>query len=163
MVWRYLRIIEGRVGAKVPRHDVDDVVGDVIDSAMKAAFDGISEGEFHNWVHTIVNRRVADYHRKNRLDTARLPDGSEEVGGREIPQRADEGVVDVQRAIEAATSELNHLHRQVIDLYVFADMGAGDVAAATGETEANVHQIGSRFRKTLKKLLNPDGDTGASS
>ncbi len=47
MVWRYLRIIERRVANKVPRHQVDDVVGDVIDSAMKAAFDGSSEGEFH--------------------------------------------------------------------------------------------------------------------
>lgn len=45
---------------------------------------------------------------------------------------------------------------------MFADLTAGDVAAHTGETEANVHQVGSRFRRRLRERLDADeGDTGS--
>jgi len=162
LVWGYLRLVEYRVALKVPPHQVDEVVAEVIESAMKAAFDGTSKGEFHNWIHTIADRRIADHFRKNRLDTMRLPDGSDEAGGKELPQAPDEGTVDVQRAIDAAVDELGDSHRQVVDLYVFADLTAGDVAAKTGETETNVHQVGSRFRRRLRERLDADeGDTGS--
>lgn len=161
LVWGYLRLVEYRVALKVPPHQVEEVA-EVIESAMKAAFDGTSKGEFHNWIHTIADRRIADHFRKNRLDTTRLPDGSDEAGGKELPQAPDEGTVDVQRAIDAAVGELGDSHRQVVDLYVFADLTAGGVAAQTGETEANVHQVGSRFRKRLRELLDAgEGDTGS--
>jgi RNA polymerase sigma factor (sigma-70 family) len=163
LVWGYLDIVEMRVRLKVPGHEVDEVVASIMESALKSAFDGTSGGEFRSWVHTIADRRIADYHRRNRLDIVPLPDGSEESGGRDIPQPADEGTVDLQRAIDVALGELGGEHRAVIDLYVFADLTAGDVAAQTGESEANVHQIGSRFRKRLRALLSADddGDTGA--
>lgn len=164
LVWGYLDIIEMRVRLKVPTHEVDEVVGTVMESALKSAFDGTSEGEFRSWVHTIADRRIADFHRRSRLDTTQLPDGSEESGGRDIPQPADEGVVDIQRAVDIALGELGPEHRVVIDLYVFGDLPAGDVATQTGESEANVHQIGSRFRKRLRGLLDADdGNTGAGA
>lgn len=161
LVWGYLRLVEYRVALKVPRHEADEVVGEIIESALKSAFDGVSKGEFHNWIHTIADRRIADHFRRNRLETTTLPDGSDDAGGRDIPQAADEGTVDVQRAIDAAVADLSETHRQIVDLYVFADLPAGEVAARTGETEANVHQVASRFRKRMRELLAEDeGDTG---
>jgi RNA polymerase sigma factor (sigma-70 family) len=147
---------------KVPRHEVGEVVGEVMESALKSAFGGVSVGEFRNWIHTIADRRIADHFRRNRLETTRLPDGSEEAGGQDLPVPPYEGTVDVQRALDVAVAGLSDVHRRIVDLYVFADMTAGDVAARTEETEANVHQVASRFRKRMKELLDEgEGDTGS--
>ena len=46
-------------------------------------------------------------------------------------------------------------HRRTIDLYVFGPLSAADAAASVGGgmTEANVHQIASRFQRRFKELL----------
>jgi DNA-directed RNA polymerase specialized sigma24 family protein len=57
-------------------------------SAIASAFDGKSVGEFRSWLHTILNRRIADYleARKRKPHTTQLPsehEREEEVWGAE--------------------------------------------------------------------------------
>ena len=54
----------------------------------------------------------------------------------------------------------NDGHRRVIDLHVLGPLSAADAAAAIGDgmSEANVHQIASRFQKRFRELFD-EGDT----
>jgi len=66
--------------------------------------------------------------------------------------------LDAEQAIQTAYGELSADHQAMVDAYIFADQPAADVAQERNTTEANVHQVASRFRKRLRELLD-DGDT----
>lgn len=163
LVFGYLEIIERRVALKVPPQDVSEVAAQAMESALKSAFDEESVGQFRSWLNTITSRRIADYHRDREDDPylVQLPnehEGDDEVWG-EIAGREYEGVrLDAERAIQTAYGELKAEHQAIIDAYVFADRPAAEVAEELGTSEANVHQVASRFRKRLRELLD-DGDT----
>ena len=74
---------------------------------------------------------------------------------------SETGAVEVRDAIERVMSALRPDHRRVVDLVVFEDRSAAEaVRAVDGMTEANVHQIVSRFRRALRGELEAGGDTG---
>lgn len=157
----YYAIVENRVRLKVPSEHVTDVTHDAITSAMTAAFDGQSVGEFRSWLHTITQRRVADFHRsrEGKPDTVPLPGaGDEEPYGDELAVEFEGVAIDAQRAIDTAMDEMSDVHAKAIDLNVFEDLPAGEVATQLGLTEPNVHQIKSRFKKRIRELLD-EGDT----
>lgn len=155
LVFGYMDLVRARVALKVPTREVEDVADIALVSAITSAFDGQSIGEFRSWLNTIVARRIADYHRRPQPETVPLvTEGEEGYSGAEPAIGPEGDTVDIDRAIDQVYEELSHAHRQVVDLYVFGDRSAADTAAALGEmSEANVHQIGSRFRRRLRELL----------
>jgi RNA polymerase sigma factor (sigma-70 family) len=169
LVFGHMDNVERRVRMKVPQHAVDDVAGEAFDSAFVSAFDGNSVGEFRSWLNTIVNRRIADYHRRPRTQEQAMPPADEDDRGAppELSVEPDTGAVEAQSVVDQAMAELSPLHERVVDLSIFSDgqPGAAEVAeritAATDEpmTAANVYQITSRFRKRVKELLAGGGDT----
>lgn len=161
LAFGYWEIIELRVMLKVPPEDVQEVAGAALESALEAAFDGSSTGEFRALLHVIAARRIADYHRRRegRPDTVALPGpGDEERWGEEPSQRSEEGLVGAQQILDIALEELNDAHRECVELNVFEDLPASEVAARLDLSEANVHQIKARFKKRVRELLE-DGDT----
>lgn len=166
LAFGYFGIVRARVALKVPAEDVDEVASRVIESALTSAFDGTSVGEFRSWLNRITDRRIADYHRRRegKPEIVGLPTGEEDddLWGPE-PSVEFEGVaVDVERAIESVMDGLNDTHREIVDLFVFQDVAGDEVAARLGQSEANVHQVASRFRKALRELLD-DGDTAGGA
>lgn len=164
LVYGYHPTLVNRARLKLPDADIEDVVSEAIASAIVSAFDGSSVGEFRSWLHTILSRRIADYHeaRKRRPKTAPLPGEDEETWGHE-PRVAPEGeALHARECVERALGELkNPRHRRVLDLYVFGPHSAGETARLVGDgmTEANVHQIASRFERRVKELLEEGSDT----
>lgn len=160
LVHGHMDNVRRRVAMKVPAIDADDVAGNAMVSAIASAFNGQSAGEFHAWLNRIVKRRIADYHRKGRLDVVPIPDpGDDEQWGDEPSVEPEGEAIDLERAVDGVFSELSDEHARVVDLYVFDDLPAAEVAARVeGMTEQNVHQIASRFRKRLRELLE-EGDT----
>jgi len=160
LVFGYMDTVTQRVRLKVPDEDVEDVAAITMESAISSAFDGRSIGEFRSWLHTIVDRRIADYHRRREgkpklqsLPTQHL--GDEEAWGDEPAEEFDEAV-DAKRALEQTYDELSDEHRRVVDLHILGPLGAKDAAAQMpGMSEANVHQIASRFQKRFRDLLDP--------
>jgi len=75
LAFGYWDNLVNRARLKLPESDVEDVVSEAIASAIVSAFDGSSVGEFRSWLHTILSRRIADYHeaRSRRPKTAPLP------------------------------------------------------------------------------------------
>ena len=164
LVFGFMGNVEYRVAMKVPAESVEDVAKSVLLSALASPFDGGSVGEFRKWLGTIVQRRIADFHRDPRreLQTGPLPtehQGDDEVWGDEPTQEFEGDTVDVQRAIDTAYAELNPLHQQVVDLSIWQDLPAGVVSERLGVSEANVHKITQRFRDRIDELFPRDGNT----
>lgn len=168
LVYGYHDSLMNRARLKLPEPDVADVVSETLASAIASAFDGSSVGEFRSWLHTILSRRIADYHdaRTRRPKTAPLPGehvGDEEVWGDEPSEPFEGDALHARACIEQAYRELERDdHRAVIDLYVLGPHSAADSAAQVGGgmTEANVHQIASRFQRRVRELLEEGSDTG---
>jgi DNA-directed RNA polymerase specialized sigma24 family protein len=162
LVFGYWDILVGRARLKLRTEaDAEEVAAEAAASAIASAFDGSSVGEFRSWLHTILSRRIADWWelREQKLDKAPLPGehlGDEDVWGSEPSVEFEGGALFAQECIRRAYDELeDDRHRQVIDLYVFGPHPAADAAVAVGSgmTEANVHQIASRFQRRVKELL----------
>jgi DNA-directed RNA polymerase specialized sigma24 family protein len=167
LVFGYWDNVARRVALKVPFQDVEDVTAIAIEAAIASAFDGQSVGEFVNWLHRIVDRRgIADYHRRkegkpelDRLPTEHL--GDDEVWGDEPSVDFAGDTVDALEALRRAYRELRPDHRDVVDLYVFGPASAREAAEQVPEmTEANVHQIASRFQRRVGELMD-GGDTSS--
>jgi RNA polymerase sigma factor (sigma-70 family) len=163
LVYGYWDLLVHRACLKLPLSDAEDVAGEAIASAIASAFDGGSVGEFRSWLQTILSRRIADYHeaRKRRPRTEPLADhGDDETWGHEpaIPFEGD--ALFARECLEQAYGELEQAsHRQVIDLYVLGPCSAAEAAQRVdGMTEANVHQVASRFQRRVRHLLD-EGDT----
>jgi RNA polymerase sigma factor (sigma-70 family) len=146
--------------------DAEDVAAEAVASAIVSAFDGKSVGEFRAWLHTILSRRIADWWqaKEQKLEKTPLPSehqGDEEVWGREPSVDFEGEALFARDCVSRALEEIEEpRHRQVIDLYVFAPNSAAETAALVGDgmTEANVHQISSRFVRRVRELLE-GGDT----
>jgi RNA polymerase sigma factor (sigma-70 family) len=162
LVYGYWEILVNRARLKLRTEaDAEEVAAEAAASAIASAFDGRSVGEFRSWLHTILSRRIADWWelREQKLVKAPLPSehlGDEEVWGSEPSVEFEGGALFAQECIRRAYDELeNDRHRQVIDLYVFGPHPAAEAAVAVGSgmTEANVHQIASRFQRRVRELL----------
>jgi RNA polymerase sigma factor (sigma-70 family) len=161
LVYGYWDILVNRARLRLPEADAEDVAGEAVASAIASAFDGRSVGEFRSWLHTILSRRVADYHeaRKRRPKTAPLVSehaGEDEARGPEPAVGFEGDALFASQCLRAAYEELeDDRHRRVVDLYVYGPSSAGDAAARVGHamSEANVHQIASRFQRRFRELL----------
>lgn len=146
--------------------DAEDVAGEAVASAIVAAFDGKSVGEFRSWLHTILSRRIADWYeaKERKLDKTRLPSehqADEEVWGREPSVEFEGDALFARDCIRRAFEEIEDpRHRRALELYVLGPHSAAETAGLVGDgmTEANVHQIGSRFQRRIRELLE-GGDT----
>jgi DNA-directed RNA polymerase specialized sigma24 family protein len=165
LVFGYIDLVTARVRLKVPRQDVEDVAADTLASAI-SAFDGHSVGEFRGWLHRIVARRIADYHRRREGKPELVPldrdDEGDDDDRRPTPGpwvEPEHGAVPVRQLVDVAYGELRPEHQRVVDLFVFDDLPAAEAAARIpAMTVANVHQVASRFRRRVRELLE-DGDT----
>jgi RNA polymerase sigma factor (sigma-70 family) len=167
LVFGYHDTLMNRARLKLPDPDVADVVSETLASAIASAFDGSSVGEFKSWLHTILSRRIADYHdaRTRTPKTAPLPGehlGDDEVWGAEPSEPFEGDALHARGCLEQAYCELERdSHRAVIDLYVLQAHSATETAELIGDgmTDANVHQIASRFQRRFKQLLEEGSDT----
>jgi RNA polymerase sigma factor (sigma-70 family) len=161
LVYGYERDVKRRLSLKVPSHAVDDLAHDALVRALAAAFDGSSVGEFRNWLHTIVDRTVADFYRRaeRRPKETILPSehaGEDDVWGGEPSLESEAGAVELRIIVEEVLATFNEKHRLVIELHVFQGFTAAEVCdRIKGMSEDNVAQIASRFRAKLRARLAP--------
>jgi RNA polymerase sigma factor (sigma-70 family) len=158
LVFGHWANVQRRVRMKVPAAHVEDLTGDIVADAIGSAFAGESVGEFRSWLSTITQRAIADFYRRGpgRTRTVALDDDESAV---QVAAPDERGTIEVSDAIERVMGTLREEHRRVVDLVVFADRPASEAAEQIpGMSEANVHQVVSRFRRALRTELG--GDTG---
>jgi RNA polymerase sigma factor (sigma-70 family) len=152
LVYGHWHNVLRRVRLKVPEPYAEDLAGDIVADAISSAFDGTSVGQFRSWLGTITQRAIADHYRRGpgRAPGEPLegPDADRELASPE------DGAVEVRDAIDRVMATLNPDHRRVVDIFVFDGRPAREAAAEVpGMSEANVHQIASRFRAALRREL----------
>ena len=144
--------------------DVDDVVMEVLQSALRSSFEGKVVGEFGAFLKTITSRRVVDYFRERGRQLAMSPLGSEHEGddgvwGDEPFVEDDTTGMEVRELVDRLLADHNEQHQQVIRLYGpevagCQDLPAEEVAARIdGISVANVHKIWSRFKRDVEAEL----------
>jgi RNA polymerase sigma factor (sigma-70 family) len=161
LVHGYWDVLVNRARLKLRTEaDAEEVAAEAMASAIASAFDGRSVGEFRSWLHTILSRRIADWWeaREQRLEKTALPSehlGDEDVWGREPSVEFEGDALHARDSVRRALEELSAEHREVVRLYVLGPNDAAGAAslAGTGMTEANVHQIASRFQRRVRELL----------
>jgi RNA polymerase sigma factor (sigma-70 family) len=161
LVYGYWANLVGRARLKLPAADAEEVAGEAVASAIASAFDGKSIGEFRAWLHTILARRIADYleARKRRPRTTPLPSehqGEQNVWGAEPAAEFEGEALFAHNCLSRAYEEIDEpRHRRVVELYVLGPHAAAETAELVGGgmTEANVHQIASRFQRRFRTLL----------
>ena len=168
LVYGHMDRIEARVrwklGRKESQETVEKIAGEAFMSALFSMLSGASTGEFVSWLNTIVDRRIVDHLRKKRLETDPLAEEhlDDDVVGA-LPFDADmTGAIELQMIVDELRSELDEVHRLVVDLYCLEGHPAGDTADRINNTcpdleppmtENNVHAIASRFRRKLRERL----------
>jgi DNA-directed RNA polymerase specialized sigma24 family protein len=163
LAYGYWDNLVNRARLKLPESDVEQVAGEVLESAITSAFDGRSVGEFRSWLHRILSRRIADYWQKRErtVPVQPLPQaGDEGFAGREPSVDFEGDALHAHECVRRALEEVeNPLHLRVIRLYLFAPHSAAEAAELVGNgmSEANVHQISSRFQRRVKQLLDDAG------
>lgn len=166
LAWGYMPTIRNRVRLRIPDQEVEEVAWDVLEGALKSAFDGDSTIQFRGWIRIIVRNKVADYWRRHGKDPRHVPlpeehERDEDVWGvTPSVEGSTPGLIDLEAAIDQAYDELERPeHREVIDEALFADRPSSEVAAEIeGMTAANVDQIKTRFRRRVRELLGDDDD-----
>jgi RNA polymerase sigma factor (sigma-70 family) len=159
LVYGYARDVERRMALRLPSHAVEDAAHDALVRAISAAFDGISVGQFRNWLGTIVDRTAVDWFRKRgrRPVETLLPSehlGDEESWGEEPASASEAGAVELQLIVDEIMAQLSATHRTVVELHVFDGFSASEVCERVdGMTPDNVAQVASRFRKRLRDAL----------
>lgn len=159
LVFGFWGIVEAKVRLKVPREHVEDVAADALVRAIKASFDGRSVGEFRSWLNTIIRRTIADWYqaRASRPREEPLVSEGEDAPTREPWEADDTGYVETQMLIDQCLEELSDAHRRTVEIVVLQGRPARDAEAEVGGmTQANAHQIASRFRTRLRDLLDRD-------
>jgi len=150
--------------------DAEDLVQQALADVVRATFNGSVPGEAVNFVFTILKRRIADFHDKRNRGGGppiALPEDldDEESGGRNLAIEEDfSDAVDTRDVVEQAKAGLSPAHQRVVDLYLGDEYDAPEAAKRVNEefpglktpmTDANVHQIATRFRRKLRELLEP--------
>jgi RNA polymerase sigma factor (sigma-70 family) len=145
--------------------DAEEVAAEAVAGAIASAFDGRSVGEFRSWLHTILSRRIADWWQKDERTIATRPlpqPGDEDFAGTEPAVGFEGDALAARESVRRALEELPAAHREVVRLYVLGPHPAAEAAslAGGGMSEANVHQIASRFQKRVRELLEAGHHSG---
>lgn len=158
LVFGYMDHVRARVALKVPRHAVDEVAGRALLSAISGAFRGASIGEFRAWLHVIVDRRIADFHRTGKVEMVALARGYDAVASLED----ETGAVVLEGVVEKVMAELSETHRAVVERYVFDGFSAEETARELARlfpghgpktSPQNVHKLAQRFRDRVRAEL----------
>lgn len=171
LVYGRMDLVEAIVARSIPDHAVERVAQDAMIETMETVFEGRSVGQFVNLLKLITKRRVADFwkakSRHGHEDTT-LDADDEDRRRRELADPSEEvGAVPLQAIVDDLLAQLDARHRAVVELAIFGGLSAAAVAGEVNRrfpgpgdpmTTANVDQIKSRFRKTLRDELD-DGNT----
>jgi RNA polymerase sigma factor (sigma-70 family) len=165
------------VRSRLDRHGdvvIEEVAAKALEDSIRSIrkFRGASGKEARAFVFKIAKRRIVDYLRSNRIDTAPIEvDWGE--GEHPHPEVEDPGVdgeadaVDTRLIIRECLDDLREDHRAVVELCVLEGRSARETTEMVNSridgrsddsmSEQNVHQIVSRFRKDLRQRLEGTG------
>ena len=145
---RYARMVHGVLLARVPAHEVDDLVHDVFLQALRHLHSLRDTRAFGGWLCMITRNRATDYHRR--------PPASEELPDNLIGQRGpDPAALSALKAIRG----LPEAYRETLILRFVEGYTGPEIAARTGlkpaSVRVNLHRGMKQLREILGKVAQP--------
>jgi RNA polymerase sigma-70 factor (ECF subfamily) len=154
---RYARMVHGILLARVPRHEVDDLVQEVFLSALRQLHALREISRFGAWLATITRNRANDYFRRA------IPDEqvTEPVDENQPESRSTDHAAEQESAmILAVVRALPEPYREPLILRLVEGMTGPEIAARTGLTHGSVRVNLYRGMHLLREKL---GESGKSA
>jgi len=148
---RYLPRVFRRVYCVIPEGDVEDVTQEVFIAVMKSLSGFRFESRFSTWLRTLVNRQVADYYRKRKLQEIYLEDvtGAETdrffMLGRKDHEQGWDDLIIVRRAL----GKLPEHYQEVILLRFVEGLQFNEIADECGQS---LEATKSLYRRAIAAL-----------
>ena len=148
LYYRYARMVHGILMARVPFHEVDDLVQDVFMRALKQLHT-LREAEcFGPWLATVTRNRANDYHRRS-VEAVELDETQEPAAGeRRVNVPGDEGA-----EVLAMIGTLPEAYRETLILRLVEGMTGPEIAERTGMTPGSVRVNLHRGMQMLREKL----------
>lgn len=166
---RYARMVHGILLARVPAHDVDDLVQDVFLRALPRLRDLRDAAKFGAWLAAITRNRANDYYRQWRSSVA----ATESLSKDEAELPAPDGASGADAAaILALVRNLPEAYSETLILRLVEGMSGPEIAERTGLTpgsvRVNLHRGMQQLREKLSHAspggpLQPDARAGGNS
>ena len=166
---RYARMVHGILLARVPAHDVDDLVQDVFLRALPRLCDLRDAARFGPWLAAITRNRANDYYRQTRAVAAvteSLPEDEAELPASNTAPDAEAA------AILTFVRSLPDAYRETLILRLVEGMTGPEIAARTGLTpgsvRVNLHRGMQQLREKLSQAslggaIQPESSGGRNS
>lgn len=142
---RYARMVHAILLARVPHHEVDDLVHDVFLQALRLLHALRDAGAFGGWLSMITRNRANDYYRRTPA-SEQLP---ENLMGQRGPDPA-------ALAALKAIKELPEAYRETLLLRLVEGFTGPEIAVRTGLKPASVRVNLHRGMKQLREILSKD-------
>ena len=147
---RYARMVHGILLARVPAHDVDDLVQDVFLKALPRVCDLRDVTRFGPWLATITRNCANDYYRQTRTEdalTQSLPEDESDV-----PAARNESNAEAKVILDQVRS-LPDAYRETLILRLVEGMTGPEIALRTGLTPGSVRVNLHRGMQQLREKL----------
>ena len=148
---RYLPIVYRRVRYRVPERDVEDVTQEIFISVMKSLERFKGDSQFSTWLRTLVQRRIADYYRRQpNADTMLdedIGDLSPNLGGLSVG--AETGMLEDRIALRRGLRELPAHYQEIILLRFVEGLQFSEIAQ---ERDQSLEATKSLFRRAMSAL-----------
>ena len=134
------------------RADAEDLTQQTFERAMRAwaRYDSARAG-VSTWLLAIARNLLIDHLRASR---ARIP-AIGDVALEAMPAAPDRHSLGLDPELELALGQLSPRERELIALRFGGDLTSGEIAALTGLSAANVHQILSRALRRMRSAMSP--------
>ncbi len=147
---RYLNRVFGRVKARVPIQDVEDVVQEIFIAALRSLNSFEQHSQFSTWLYTIVNRQIAEFYRKRQ----RTIGDDHLVSLDDIEHTMSAGEYDRERMdehihIKKALDQLPEHYREVIFLRLIDQYPFAEIAEKRGQS---VDAVKSLYRRAIHAI-----------
>lgn len=138
-------------------HDAEDLTQQTFERALRAwgRFDP-ERATVQTWLLAIARNLLIDHYRGDRSGETEPLDESAEVASDAEPSPEDGLGIDPDLA--AALDALGERERELIALRFGGDLNGPEIAAMTGLSLANVHQVLSRSLRRLREQLTESED-----
>jgi len=150
---RYAKMIHGILLAKVPAHDVDDLLQDVFLRALPKLRDLRDVTRFGPWLAAIARNRANDYYRQSGSAAALIDSFSEE--DTEEPASAPAPGANAAMIL-ALVRSLPEAYSETLILRLVEGMTGPEIAERTGLTpgsvRVNLHRGMKQLREKLRQL-----------
>jgi RNA polymerase sigma-70 factor (ECF subfamily) len=156
---RYFPIAYAWVRFKVPECDVEDVTQEVFIAVLKSLGSFRGRSKFSTWIWTLTNRKIADYYRSHRMNSAEQ-DGYDELTDQNLFRHAKnvEGHQDDLGTIRHALDQLPQNYQDILLMRFVDEMAFSEIARHNGQS---LEATKSLFRRSVAALARKmDGDNG---